>query len=233
MKQLIGVLAGVAIGGLIGYVGKCRSGACPFTSTVWGGALYGGMVGYLLTGMLLGSAACNKSSESSQSPGYVQPATTPVAAPDSSTASSETPTPAPVAKSDIPNTPLTTLSGQTVVLSDSPRAHPLVLKIGATWCPPCRRMKTELETLRKEFAADQLSIIEVYSGEPASTVEKHASGSTLEILLDERQALAQLFNVRSIPHTHIYDASGVLRYRGAFMTAAEIKTVLESIRAPK
>jgi len=42
------ILAGAAVGGLVGYFGQCTSGACPLTSTWWRGALYGGFLGLLL-----------------------------------------------------------------------------------------------------------------------------------------------------------------------------------------
>ena len=42
------VLAGVVLGGLMGYFGQCTSGTCPLTSTWWRGALYGGFLGLLL-----------------------------------------------------------------------------------------------------------------------------------------------------------------------------------------
>lgn len=42
------VLAGAALGGLMGYFGQCNSGTCPLTSTWWRGALYGGLLGLIL-----------------------------------------------------------------------------------------------------------------------------------------------------------------------------------------
>jgi hypothetical protein len=39
------VLAGSAIGAMLGFFGQCSSGACPLTSTWWRGALYGAMLG--------------------------------------------------------------------------------------------------------------------------------------------------------------------------------------------
>lgn len=39
------ILAGAALGALMGYFGQCTSGTCPLTSTWWRGALYGGTLG--------------------------------------------------------------------------------------------------------------------------------------------------------------------------------------------
>jgi len=42
------VVAGAALGGLMGWFGQCSSGTCPLTSTWWRGALYGAFLGFLL-----------------------------------------------------------------------------------------------------------------------------------------------------------------------------------------
>ncbi|MCC5807292.1 MAG: hypothetical protein JJU00_13290 [Opitutales bacterium] len=42
------LLAGAAVGALIGYYGQCTSGTCPLTATWWRGALYGAFLGFLL-----------------------------------------------------------------------------------------------------------------------------------------------------------------------------------------
>ncbi len=47
--QIIRVIIGIALGGLIGavmgYFGKCSSGTCPLTATPWRGAIYGAVMG--------------------------------------------------------------------------------------------------------------------------------------------------------------------------------------------
>lgn len=51
-KILIGALIGGAIGAVMGYFGKCSSGACPLTANPYRGAVYGAMVGTLLASAL-------------------------------------------------------------------------------------------------------------------------------------------------------------------------------------
>ncbi|MBI2511826.1 MAG: hypothetical protein HYV96_07605 [Opitutae bacterium] len=46
-RFLLPVLAGAALGALMGYFGSCSSGTCPLTSTWWRGALYGAALGLL------------------------------------------------------------------------------------------------------------------------------------------------------------------------------------------
>jgi hypothetical protein len=45
----LGILAGAAIGAVLGYVGKCTSGACPLTANPIRGAFVGGVIGALLS----------------------------------------------------------------------------------------------------------------------------------------------------------------------------------------
>ena len=49
MNAVLAISLGAALGGLIGYFGRCRTGACPLTSKWWAGALYGAFLGFLLT----------------------------------------------------------------------------------------------------------------------------------------------------------------------------------------
>jgi thiol peroxidase len=48
LRILIGIGLGLAAGGLIGYIGKCRSGTCPLTGNPFTGALFGAAIGGLL-----------------------------------------------------------------------------------------------------------------------------------------------------------------------------------------
>ena len=47
MKIIISVCIGATVGAVMGYFGKCSSGACPLTSTPSRGALYGAILGLL------------------------------------------------------------------------------------------------------------------------------------------------------------------------------------------
>lgn len=55
IKIALGILAGAVLGGLLGYYGKCTSGTCPLTANPYRGALYGGLLGLLLSWSLFGS----------------------------------------------------------------------------------------------------------------------------------------------------------------------------------
>jgi hypothetical protein len=46
-RLALSILAGAAMGALLGAFGQCTSGTCPLTSTWWRGALYGSVIGLL------------------------------------------------------------------------------------------------------------------------------------------------------------------------------------------
>ncbi len=50
IRFLLPILGGAALGALLGHFGQCSSGTCPLTSTWWRGALYGGVMGLLVSG---------------------------------------------------------------------------------------------------------------------------------------------------------------------------------------
>jgi len=47
IRLIIGTAIGVGLGALMGYFGKCSSGACPLTANPYRGAIYGGIMGAL------------------------------------------------------------------------------------------------------------------------------------------------------------------------------------------
>lgn len=51
----IGIIAGAAVGALMGAKGSCATGTCPLTSNPYIGALYGGVMGFLAVMLLPGA----------------------------------------------------------------------------------------------------------------------------------------------------------------------------------
>ena len=49
IRLIIGIGIGGALGAVMGYFGKCTSGACPLTATPWRGAIYGAVMGALFS----------------------------------------------------------------------------------------------------------------------------------------------------------------------------------------
>ncbi len=51
IKTVLGVVIGAALGFIYYKLVGCSSGACPITSSPFSSMLYGGLMGFLFTGM--------------------------------------------------------------------------------------------------------------------------------------------------------------------------------------
>jgi thiol-disulfide isomerase/thioredoxin len=104
------------------------------------------------------------------------------------------------------------LSGnvETVRLSQF-NGQPVVLSLGATWCPDCRAEAPVLEELHQ--AHPELVVLMVDSKESFQTVQLFAEefGLTHRILLDRDGAVGDLYQVFAIPTVLFIDAEGVIR----------------------
>ena len=49
LRLAVGITVGALLGGAMGYFGKCTSGSCPLTATPWRGAIYGAVMGALIS----------------------------------------------------------------------------------------------------------------------------------------------------------------------------------------
>jgi len=47
IRILLGLVIGAVLGSIVGYFGRCSTGACPLTSNPYIGAIYGGVWGLL------------------------------------------------------------------------------------------------------------------------------------------------------------------------------------------
>ena len=56
VRVIVGIAIGVGVGAVLGYFGKCSSGACPLTANPFRGAVYGGVMGALLSVSIAGAS---------------------------------------------------------------------------------------------------------------------------------------------------------------------------------
>ena len=49
IRMIIGTVIGMSIGAAIGYFGRCATGTCPLTSNPFVSAVFGGIIGFLLS----------------------------------------------------------------------------------------------------------------------------------------------------------------------------------------
>ncbi len=111
-----------------------------------------------------------------------------------------------------PDFQLETLTGETVSLSQF-RGQPVLLSIGATWCPDCRLEAPLLQKLHERQSG--LAILAIDSGEDAQTVQEYADefGLTFPIALDLDGAVNNAYRVWAIPTNLLIDENGVVKAR--------------------
>src|SRR3989339_973879 len=84
--------------------------------------------------------------------------------------------------------------------------RPVVVKLGADWCPPCRQMKPILTELKQEL--DGKAVI-------------------LDLDIEKNRDLAKQFKVTLIPTTIFYDKSGKVKsVKVGFLSKQQIKREL-------
>ncbi len=131
-----------------------------------------------------------------------------------------------------PDFQLSDLDGQSVSLSDF-RGQPVLVNFWATWCGPCRYEMPFLQRIHEEQAVNGLVVLGVNLGESPDEVREFMGefGLSFTTLLDSRQEVGLMYNVRAIPTTLLIDGNGVIRDRkvGAFTTMKEIENALGKI----
>lgn len=112
---------------------------------------------------------------------------------------------------------VTALGSNLEFLGDKPTlaGHPLLTEFWATWCPPCRASIAHLNDLNKKYHALGLEIVGI-SGEDKTAVERFRSGTLMNysVALDKDQALANEFQVETIPHAWLMDKDGRVIWSG-------------------
>ncbi|HUT57182.1 MAG TPA: thioredoxin [Phycisphaerae bacterium] len=68
LRLILGPLIGAAAGAAIGYLGKCRGGACPLTGNPFTGALFGALIG----AMAVGAFSCRRDAGAEENSRFVR-----------------------------------------------------------------------------------------------------------------------------------------------------------------
>lgn len=114
-----------------------------------------------------------------------------------------------------PDFQLTTLTGETVKLSDF-KGKKIMLNFWATWCPPCKAEMPEMEKFSKQTPKDL--VILAVNIDPQNDVKGFAdkNGITFPILLDKTN-VNETYQILSIPTTYFINSNGVIqnKYTGS------------------
>ena len=130
----------------------------------------------------------------------------------------------------IPSLALRGIDGRPVQLA-SLAGKPVVIKLWASWCPPCRR---EMPVLRQaQLHYPEITFVFANQGETAETVRKYMSTEVIaleNVLLDSGSQLGSLTSSGALPTTLFYDAKGTLvERRLGELSAATLAARLKSL----
>ena len=136
----------------------------------------------------------------------------------------------PPAKGSMIDFELKDLDGNNVSTAESRKGKVLVLKFGATWCPPCNRQIPHLNQVQQEYGG-KVAVLDVSVGERADHVRAHNKkhGVTYTTLLDADNSVARKYRVRGIPLVLVVDKDGTVAYRGAFTRFGALKRVIDRL----
>lgn len=115
----------------------------------------------------------------------------------------------PVGSGEPVDAKLQSLDGGKLKLSDR-RGAPLLLKLWATWCLPCREQAAVLHELSGELEQRGIAVLAVDMGEAKGLVEKFLADEPSDhpVALDRGQVLARLFEIPELPALVLLDAEG-------------------------
>jgi cytochrome c biogenesis protein CcmG, thiol:disulfide interchange protein DsbE len=109
-----------------------------------------------------------------------------------------------------PDFELTSLRGENVRLSQF-KGRPVLLSIGATWCPDCRAEVPLIQEVHEHYP--ELVILLIDSNESQDVVQRFADefGITYPILLDRSGEVSKAYQIYAIPTEFFIDADGIIR----------------------
>jgi thioredoxin 1 len=126
IQLAVGLLIGGSLGAVMGYFGKCATGACPLTANPW----RGGFIGAAIGGLFAFSAGSSRPGEriAPVAPEAVDPAV-----------GSDQATPLHIGSAE---------AFERVVLKAN---QPVLVDFYADWCGPCRMLAPTIEKLAQEY----------------------------------------------------------------------------------
>jgi thioredoxin 1 len=170
---IVGLLIGGGLGTLMGYFGKCTTGACPLTANPWRGGLIGAVIG----GMFAFSAG-------SPSPG-------------AQTASSVSEASGPAAAKSGPVGPVHIGSAEAFNQIVLKATQPVLVDFYADWCGPCRMLAPTIEKLAKVYQGRVIVCKVNVDNLPALASQYGIQGIPAVLVFDKGKEVQRLVGVRS------------------------------------
>jgi thioredoxin 1 len=181
IQMVVGLLIGGGLGALMGYFGKCTTGACPLTANPW----RGGFIGAVIGGMFAFSAGSARPVVSAEPPkaGVANASTENRQAGPRHIASAE--------------------EFESVVLKTD---KPALVDFYADWCGPCRMLAPAIEKLARQY--DGRAVVAKVNVDHLSKVAEQygIQGIPAVLIFNQGKEVQRLVGVRSAgEYTKVFD----------------------------
>ena len=114
---------------------------------------------------------------------------------------------------EAPDFTLKSLEGSNLRLEEY-RGQVVLINFWARWCGPCRQEMPLLDRLHHRYEDTGFAVLGInVEGEAAPAQEiVDKTKVTFPILIDEGQAVSELYNLEAMPSTVVVDRDGIVRY---------------------
>lgn len=124
------------------------------------------------------------------------------------------------------NLTFTTMDGKTVA-SAALRGAPLVLVIGACWCPECRQEAPEVQRAYLEYEAKGVAFLYVLAVSKDEEIRDFVETYKITYPVAKDNGIVELLGVRAIPQTFFFSKGG--KFEKRIMGAATLKELTSNI----
>lgn len=125
---------------------------------------------------------------------------------------------------------LQSIKGEAVNLHDL-QGRAVIVNFWATWCGPCQVEMPLLQSYHDRHN-QELIVLAINVGESPQDIEKYLEelGLNLNVLLDTKGEVENLYRVRGLPTTYFIDEEGIIRYiHLGLLSESQIKGYLANL----
>lgn len=143
-----------------------------------------------------------------------------------------------------------TVSGKPVTFSTFRAGRPALVMFICNHCPFVKHIRTQLAALARDYAGRGVALVAISSNDPEKypddapdrmRAEAVGAGYTFPYLFDADQSVAKAYRAACTPDFFLFDAAGMLAYRGQIddsrpsntlpVTGRDVRAALEAVLA--